>query len=148
MAATTKREMQKFRPWCLYIFGNMFLWFRCSYSGRIYFWGLKIYCGGEGVFCIFLALKYSEVRNSPWLYISTTDCLSLNVNSVKICDSISSLLNSDHHLAINGWPLNSAFCQFLILSGCTNLSLQIGLCKPKNLFIFNSFFYLDNTYSV
>lgn len=52
------------------------------------------------VLYVFLALKYSEVINSSiCMYLPL---LSLSVNSVQIfCDSISNLLNSDHHLAVH-----------------------------------------------
>lgn len=46
----------------------------------------------------FLALKYSKVMNSC-ICIDPSQ-LRLNVNSVRICDSVSNLLNSDHQLAI------------------------------------------------
>lgn len=50
------------------------------------------------VFCVSLALKYSDVVNSSiYMY---PPLLSLNVNSVEICHSISNLLNSDRHLAV------------------------------------------------
>jgi len=49
-------------------------------------------------FIFFLALKYSEMISCP-IYICLPG-LILNINSVEICDSISSLLNSDHHLAV------------------------------------------------
>lgn len=62
----------------LHFFGNMFSRFRCSYYGRIYFWGLTLHCKKNN---IFLALKYSEVINaSICIYLLL---LSLNGNSVN-----------------------------------------------------------------
>lgn len=50
------------------------------------------------VLYVFLALKYSKVINSSvCIYLSL---LSLSVNSVQICDSVSNVFNSDHQLAI------------------------------------------------
>lgn len=50
------------------------------------------------VLYVFLALKYSKVINSSvCIYLSL---LSLNVNSVQICDSVGNVLSSDHQLAV------------------------------------------------
>lgn len=49
-------------------------------------------------FLFFLALKYSEMISSP-VYVRPP-LLSLNINSVEIRDSVSSLWPSDRHLAI------------------------------------------------
>lgn len=50
------------------------------------------------VLYVFLALKYSRMINSSvCIYLSL---LSLNINSVQICDSVSNVFNSDHQLAI------------------------------------------------
>lgn len=107
---------------------------------------------------IFLTFKYAEMINSSvCIYPPLT--VSLDVNSVEICDSVSCLLNLLNLLfgSLTGSHVinllcSSKFSQFLILSGCTNLSLQNKLCKSGNVCIFNVWkflnFLLDNIYSL
>lgn len=109
------------------------------------------------VLYIFLTFRYAEMINSSVCIYPPL--VSLNVNSVEICDSVSSLLNLLNLLvgSLTGSHLinllcSSNFSQFLILSGCTNLPLQNKLCKSENVCIFNVWkflnFLLDNIYSL
>lgn len=85
----------------------MFLWFRCSY---VHFISEDLNYIAKKVLFVFLVVKYSEVINSSiCMYLPL---LSLSVNSVQICDSISNLLNSDHHSQsiIAAWTLQAKKC--------------------------------------
>lgn len=95
------RKMQKFRPWGLYIFDNM-LWFRCSYYGRIYFGGLKLYC--KKSFLCFPCPQILWCGKLFYLYVPTTaksQCkfswnLSFHKQFIEFRSSFGSL--TDSHL--------------------------------------------------
>lgn len=93
----------------------MFLWFRCSY---LHFISEDLNYIAKKSFVCFLALKYSEVINSSiCMYLPL---LSLRVNPVQISDSISNLVNSDHHLAVHHCSMGPASQEMYAFStvGC------------------------------
>lgn len=110
----------------------------------------------EKVFYIFLTLKYAEIINSSvCIYpplVSLNVKFSWNLWFCKQLILLNLLFGSLTGSHLINLLCSSKFSQFLILSRCTNLSLQNKLCKSGNVCIFNVWkflsFLLGNIYSL
>lgn len=79
----------------------------------------------KNVLSVFLALKYSEVINSS--ICTYLPLLRLRVNSVQVCDSISNLLNSDHHLAVHHCTMDPPSQEMYVFSTVGDFKISFEL---------------------